>query len=51
VAAPDERIPDGRRCGCGDDLNRTIEDAFRQFVIGRLPADLLEDLAVTGRRR
>jgi hypothetical protein len=39
-------VMDGRTCGC-DDLKGTIEDAFRQFVIGRLPADLLDDLAVT----
>jgi tetratricopeptide (TPR) repeat protein len=39
-------VMDGRTCGCGD-LKGTIEDAFRQFVIGRLPADLLEDLTVT----
>jgi hypothetical protein len=39
-------IVDGRTCGCGD-LKGTIEDAYRQFVIGRLPADLLDDLAAT----
>ncbi|GAB3152786.1 hypothetical protein GCM10027290_44200 [Micromonospora sonneratiae] len=36
----------GSTCGCGD-LKTTITDAFRQFVISRLPADLLADLAVT----
>jgi hypothetical protein len=39
-------VADGRTCGCGD-LELTIVDAFRQFVIGRLPVDLLADLDVT----
>jgi tetratricopeptide (TPR) repeat protein len=36
---------DGRTCGCGD-MAGTIADAFREFVITRLPADLLERLDV-----
>lgn len=36
----------GRTCGCGD-LEGALVDAFRRFVLGRLPADLLADLDVT----
>ncbi|MEU7696256.1 tetratricopeptide repeat protein [Microbispora sp. SCL1-1] len=39
-------IVQGRACGCGD-VQGTIAEAFREFVITRLPADLLEDLDVT----
>jgi tetratricopeptide (TPR) repeat protein len=39
-------VLEGRTCGCGD-LETTIVDAFRQFVLGRLPADLLADLDVS----
>ncbi|GAA2382251.1 hypothetical protein Cme02nite_53380 [Catellatospora methionotrophica] len=38
-------VLDGRTCGCGD-MGTTITDAFREFVIGRLPADLLARLDV-----
>lgn len=38
-------VIDGRTCGCGD-LQGTIADAFREFVITRLPADLLARLDV-----
>nr|WP_062340606.1 tetratricopeptide repeat protein [Herbidospora sakaeratensis] len=41
-------IAAGQSCGCGD-LQDTIADAFREFVLGRLPGDLLDDLAVTVR--
>ncbi|GLX96188.1 tetratricopeptide repeat protein [Herbidospora sp. NBRC 101105] len=39
-------IAAGRSCGCGD-VQGAIADAFREFVLGRLPNDLLADLAVT----
>ncbi len=39
-------VVDGRTCGCGD-LQGTIADAFREFVLARLPADLLARLDVT----
>ncbi|TKK89740.1 tetratricopeptide repeat protein [Herbidospora galbida] len=39
-------IAAGRSCGCGD-VQGAIADAFREFVLGRLPGDLLADLAVT----
>ncbi|MGN9765329.1 tetratricopeptide repeat protein [Micromonospora sp. SD12] len=38
-------VLDGRTCGCGD-MAGTIADAFREFVITRLPADLLDRLDV-----
>lgn len=38
-------VIDGRTCGCGD-LRDTIADAFRDFVMTRLPADLLDRLDV-----
>ena len=39
-------VADGRTCGCGD-LKGTIEEAFRRFVVSRLPGDLLDRLDVT----
>lgn len=39
-------VLDGRTCGCGD-LQGTIADTFREFVLARLPADLLERLDVS----
>jgi len=39
-------IAEGRSCGCGD-VPGTIAAAFREFVMSRLPGDLLEDLEVT----
>lgn len=36
----------GRACGCGD-IQGAMADAFREFVLGRLPQDLLERLDVT----
>ncbi|MFE9960480.1 hypothetical protein [Micromonospora sp. NPDC005299] len=44
-------VLDGRTCGCGD-MAGTIADAFREFVITRLPADLLDrlDVAIVGVR-
>ncbi|BCY10528.1 hypothetical protein L3i22_056160 [Actinoplanes sp. L3-i22] len=39
-------VLDGRTCGCGD-MPGTIADAFREFVLTRLPTDLLERLDVT----
>ena len=36
----------GRSCGCGD-IQGAMADAFREFVLGRLPQDLLERLDVT----
>ncbi|MEV5750251.1 tetratricopeptide repeat protein [Actinoallomurus sp. NPDC052308] len=41
-----QAIMDGRSCGCGD-IEGTIAEAFREFVMGRLPQDLLEQLHVT----
>ncbi|NES28450.1 tetratricopeptide repeat protein [Micromonospora terminaliae] len=38
-------VLDGRTCGCGD-MPGTIADAFREFVLTRLPADLLDRLDV-----
>jgi tetratricopeptide (TPR) repeat protein len=38
-------VLDGRTCGCGD-MESTIADAFREFVLTRLPADLLDRLDV-----
>ncbi|WP_144126117.1 tetratricopeptide repeat protein [Catellatospora sichuanensis] len=38
-------VLDGRTCGCGD-METTITEAFRDFVAGRLPADLLARLDV-----
>lgn len=38
-------VLDGRTCGCGD-LQGTIAEAFREFVITRLPSDLLARLDV-----
>jgi hypothetical protein len=35
----------GRTCGCGD-IDGTVADAFREFVITRLPADMLDRLDV-----
>ncbi len=37
---------EGHPCDCGD-IGSTIGDAFRQFVMGRLPTDLLAQLDVT----
>lgn len=37
---------DGQSCGCGD-LRATMADAFREFVLTRLPPDLLARLDVT----
>ncbi|GGO16182.1 hypothetical protein GCM10010116_32650 [Microbispora rosea subsp. aerata] len=39
-------IARGCACGCGD-VQGTIAEAFREFVMARLPRDLLEDLDVT----
>ncbi|MEV4623109.1 tetratricopeptide repeat protein [Asanoa sp. NPDC049573] len=39
-------VLEGRTCGCGD-MQSTITDAYRAFVLSRLPADLLADLDVT----
>lgn len=39
-------IEAGRSCGCGD-MPGAIAEAFREFVVGRLPGDLLERLDVT----
>jgi tetratricopeptide (TPR) repeat protein len=36
----------GRSCGCGD-VQGALAEAFREFVIGRLPRDLLAELDVT----
>ncbi|MBO3742642.1 tetratricopeptide repeat protein [Actinoplanes flavus] len=38
-------VRDGRTCGCGD-MPSTIAEAFREFVITRLPGDLLDRLEV-----
>ncbi|MET8907374.1 tetratricopeptide repeat protein [Micromonospora sp. NPDC004551] len=38
-------VLEGRTCGCGD-MAGTIGEAFREFVITRLPADLLDRLDV-----
>jgi tetratricopeptide (TPR) repeat protein len=38
-------IETGAACGCGD-TGAAMAEAFRQFVLGRLPADLLERLDV-----
>ncbi|BEL06850.1 hypothetical protein Q0Z83_050410 [Actinoplanes sichuanensis] len=38
-------VLDGRTCGCGD-MPETIAAAFREFVLTRLPADLLDHLDV-----
>lgn len=38
-------VLDGRTCGCGD-MQSTLTEAFREFVLGRLPADLLAELDV-----
>ncbi|SDI32581.1 tetratricopeptide repeat protein [Nonomuraea jiangxiensis] len=39
-------IMEGRSCGCGN-VKDAVAAAFREFVIGRLPRDLLEELEVT----
>ncbi|MEV4516287.1 tetratricopeptide repeat protein [Dactylosporangium sp. NPDC049525] len=39
-------VQEGRTCGCGD-TPRVIADAFRDFVVRRLPQDLLERFDVT----
>ncbi|WP_203752411.1 tetratricopeptide repeat protein [Actinoplanes cyaneus] len=39
-------VLEGRTCGCGD-MEETIAAAFHDFVITRLPGDLLERLGVT----
>ncbi|WP_285688243.1 tetratricopeptide repeat protein [Actinoplanes sp. NBRC 103695] len=39
-------VLDGRTCGCGD-MESTIAGAFREFVLTRLPAGLLDRLDVT----
>ncbi|GAA4589392.1 hypothetical protein GCM10023194_43510 [Planotetraspora phitsanulokensis] len=36
----------GHSCGCGD-VQGALTEAFREFVIGRLPRDLLAELNVT----
>ena len=36
----------GHACGCGD-TNAALEEAFREFVMARLPAGLLNKLDVT----
>jgi tetratricopeptide (TPR) repeat protein len=38
-------VVNGRTCGCGD-IDGTVADAFREFVITRLPADMLDRLDV-----
>ncbi|WP_430786302.1 tetratricopeptide repeat protein [Actinoplanes sp. G11-F43] len=38
-------VHEGRTCGCGD-MPSTIADAFRDFVLTRLPTDLLAHLDV-----
>lgn len=40
----------GEPCGCGDPKRATAE-AFREFVLTRLPADLLEDVTVVPKER
>ncbi|MCF6475181.1 tetratricopeptide repeat protein [Nonomuraea sp. MG754425] len=39
-------IAEGHSCGCGD-VRGALAAAFREFVIGRLPRDLLAELDVT----
>ncbi|GAA2371258.1 tetratricopeptide repeat protein [Dactylosporangium salmoneum] len=39
-------VLEGRSCGCGD-MPATIAAAFREFVLSKLPPDLLDDLEVT----
>lgn len=39
-------VLEGRTCGCGD-MPETIAAAFREFVLSKLPPDLLADLQVT----
>lgn len=39
-------VAHGRTCGC-DDIGDAMAEAFREFVITRLPTDLLEHLDVT----
>ncbi|GIJ45239.1 hypothetical protein Val02_21250 [Virgisporangium aliadipatigenens] len=39
-------VREGRTCGCGD-LSGTVADAFREFVLTRIPADLLDRLEVS----
>jgi tetratricopeptide (TPR) repeat protein len=39
-------VQEGRTCGCGD-TPRVIAEAFREFVVRRLPQDLLERFDVT----
>ncbi|HEX4816797.1 MAG TPA: tetratricopeptide repeat protein [Nonomuraea sp.] len=41
-----QAIKDGRSCGCGD-LPGVVAEAFREFVLSRLPQDLLAGLDVT----
>ena len=41
-----QAIEAGNPCGCGD-TNAALEEAFRQFVLARLPAGLLNRLDVT----
>ncbi|NRQ32247.1 tetratricopeptide repeat protein [Nonomuraea sp. NN258] len=38
-------IMEGRSCGCGD-LPAVVAEAFKEFVLSRLPQDLLADLGV-----
>ncbi|WP_433089464.1 tetratricopeptide repeat protein [Dactylosporangium sp. CA-052675] len=38
-------VLEGRTCGCGD-MPGTVAEAFRAFVLSKLPPDLLEDLRV-----
>ncbi|GAB3846935.1 tetratricopeptide repeat protein [Dactylosporangium cerinum] len=39
-------VQEGRTCGCGD-TPRVVAEAFREFVVRRLPQDLLERFDVT----
>lgn len=39
-------VLDGRTCGCGD-IGGAITEAFREFLLARVPAELIEDLDVT----
>jgi len=38
-------LQDGRTCGC-DDQGKAMAEAFREFVVSRLPKDLLEEFGV-----
>ncbi|GIF48274.1 hypothetical protein DFJ67_3440 [Asanoa ferruginea] len=39
-------VLEGRTCGCGD-MPATITDACREFILSKIPTDLLATLAVT----